>query len=245
MRLLVVNPNTSAEHDPAHRRGGARRGGAGSRGRRRQSGERAGVDRGLFRRSLRRAGPGRGGRERRRRRLRRLHRRLLRRHRPRGGALRGARPGDRHRRSGVPRRLADRPSLQRRHHPVALDRADRGQSGQIRPRRRAARGCAPAKCRCWRSTIAASGARDKLSAEIDRAIAEDGAEAIVLGCAGMAELAAALSRRHGLPVVDGVAAAVRLAEALVGLGLRPRSAAPTRRRCPRRSRGSGQSGSRQ
>jgi len=69
------------------------------------------------------------------------------------------------------------------------------------------------------SEDAASGARDKLSAEIDRAIAEDGAEAIVLGCAGMAELAAALSRRHGLPVVDGVAAAVRLAEALVGLGL--------------------------
>jgi len=64
-----------------------------------------------------------------------------------------------------------------------------------------------------------SGARDKLSAEIERAMAEDGAEAIVLGCAGMAELAAALARRHGLPVVDGVAAAVRLAEALVGLGL--------------------------
>ena len=33
------------------------------------------------------------------------------------------------------------------------------------------------------------------------------------------ELAAALARRHGLPVVDGVAAAVRLAEVLVGLGL--------------------------
>ena len=64
-----------------------------------------------------------------------------------------------------------------------------------------------------------SGAREKLSAEIDRAMAEDGAEAIVLGCAGMAELAAALARRHGLPVVDGVAAAVRLAEAVVGLGL--------------------------
>ena len=65
----------------------------------------------------------------------------------------------------------------------------------------------------------ASSAHEKLSAEIDRAIAEDGAEAIVLGCAGMADLAAALARRHGLPVVDGVAAAVKLAEALVGLGL--------------------------
>jgi allantoin racemase len=65
----------------------------------------------------------------------------------------------------------------------------------------------------------ASGARDRLSQEIERAKAEDRAEAIVLGCAGMADLAAALSRRHGLPVIDGVASAVKLAEALVSLGL--------------------------
>jgi len=64
----------------------------------------------------------------------------------------------------------------------------------------------------------ASGARAKLSAEIERAKAEEGAEAIVLGCAGMAELAASLAREHGLPVIDGVAAAVKLAEALVALG---------------------------
>ena len=65
----------------------------------------------------------------------------------------------------------------------------------------------------------ASGAREKLSAEIEQAIVEDNAEAIVLGCAGIAQLAAALSSSHGLPVVDGVAAAVGLAEVLVGLGL--------------------------
>jgi allantoin racemase len=64
----------------------------------------------------------------------------------------------------------------------------------------------------------ASGARAKLSAEIERAKAQDGADAIVLGCAGMADLAASLAREHGLPVVDGVAAAVKLAEALVALG---------------------------
>jgi allantoin racemase len=64
----------------------------------------------------------------------------------------------------------------------------------------------------------ASGARAKLSAEIERAMAEEGAEAIVLGCAGMAELAASLARQHGLPVIDGVTAAVKLAEALVALG---------------------------
>ena len=66
----------------------------------------------------------------------------------------------------------------------------------------------------------ASGARGKLSAEIERAKAEEGAEAIVLGCAGMADLAASHAAEHGLPVVDGVAAAVRLAEALVALGHR-------------------------
>ncbi|QCK88223.1 aspartate/glutamate racemase family protein [Phreatobacter aquaticus] len=66
----------------------------------------------------------------------------------------------------------------------------------------------------------ASGARAKISSEIVRAKDEDGAEAIVLGCAGMAELAASLTREHGLPVIDGVASAVKLAEAMIGLGLK-------------------------
>jgi allantoin racemase len=52
-----------------------------------------------------------------------------------------------------------------------------------------------------------------------RALAEDRCEAVVLGCAGMADLTQALGREFGLPVIDGVAAAVKLAEALVGLGL--------------------------
>ncbi|MDR4306180.1 aspartate/glutamate racemase family protein [Chelatococcus sambhunathii] len=64
-----------------------------------------------------------------------------------------------------------------------------------------------------------SDAREKLEAEIARAL-HDGAEAIVLGCAGMADLAAALSQKFGAPVVDGVAAAVKQAEGLVSLGLR-------------------------
>jgi allantoin racemase len=72
----------------------------------------------------------------------------------------------------------------------------------------------------------ASGARAKLSAEIERAKAEEGAEAIVLGCAGMADLAASLSREHRLPVIDGVAAAVKLAEALVALGHRTSKRGP-------------------
>src|ERR1700712_5427918 len=63
-----------------------------------------------------------------------------------------------------------------------------------------------------------SGAAEKLDAEISRAL-DKGAEAIVLGCAGMADLAAKLSQKFGVPVVDGVAAAVKQAEALVGLKL--------------------------
>ncbi len=62
-----------------------------------------------------------------------------------------------------------------------------------------------------------SDARARISAEIARAVAEDGAGAIVLGCAGMADLAADLSRVHGLPVIDGVAAACGFAVALVRL----------------------------
>ena len=65
-----------------------------------------------------------------------------------------------------------------------------------------------------------SPAREKISAEIARAVSEDRAEAVVLGCAGMADLAADLSREHGVPVIDGVAAAVKLVEALAALGLR-------------------------
>jgi allantoin racemase len=42
---------------------------------------------------------------------------------------------------------------------------------------------------------------------------------IVLGCAGMADLCAAASAELGVPVIDGVAAATVMVEALVRLGL--------------------------
>jgi allantoin racemase len=64
-----------------------------------------------------------------------------------------------------------------------------------------------------------SNARARIGDEIARALDEDGADAIVLGCAGMADLTASLSREFGVPVVDGVAAAVVLAEGLAALGL--------------------------
>jgi allantoin racemase len=52
------------------------------------------------------------------------------------------------------------------------------------------------------------------------ATVEDGAEAIVLGCGGMSEAAARLSAVVGVPVVDGVQAAVTLLEGLVRCRLR-------------------------
>lgn len=64
-----------------------------------------------------------------------------------------------------------------------------------------------------------SNARERLRAEITAALRDERAEAIVLGCAGMADLANELAREFGVPVVDGVAAAVKQAEGLVALGL--------------------------
>ncbi len=65
-----------------------------------------------------------------------------------------------------------------------------------------------------------SGAYQLIADECRRAIAEDGANAIVLGCGGMADLTARLQAEIGVPVIDGVTAAVKFVESLVGLGLR-------------------------
>lgn len=59
-----------------------------------------------------------------------------------------------------------------------------------------------------------------LLAEIARARDEDGAEAVILGCAGMSALTEPLTRDTGVVIIDGVTVAVKLAEALVGAGLR-------------------------
>jgi allantoin racemase len=55
--------------------------------------------------------------------------------------------------------------------------------------------------------------------EARKAVEEDGAEVISLGCAGMAGLDRRLKHELGVPVVDGVAAAVKIVEALVGCGV--------------------------
>ncbi len=67
---------------------------------------------------------------------------------------------------------------------------------------------------CGEDTVA------QIEAAARTALARDRSEAIVLGCAGMAALCRTLQQRLGVPVIDGVAAAVKFAEALAALGLR-------------------------
>ena len=64
-----------------------------------------------------------------------------------------------------------------------------------------------------------SNARRLIIDECRRALGEDGAEAIVLGCAGMVDLCHEIEDTIGAPVVEGVTAAVKWAEALVALRL--------------------------
>lgn len=64
-----------------------------------------------------------------------------------------------------------------------------------------------------------SAARRIILDECRRALDEDGSDAIVLGCAGMAELCREIEDALGAPVVEGVTAAVKWVEALVSLRL--------------------------
>lgn len=71
--------------------------------------------------------------------------------------------------------------------------------------------------------LALESGGDDMLAQIEaaarEALARDRSGAIVLGCAGMAPLCAQLSQRLGVPVIDGVAVAVKWGEALASLGL--------------------------
>lgn len=60
---------------------------------------------------------------------------------------------------------------------------------------------------------------ESLILELAHTALSEGAEAICLGCGGMAGSAPRLTKTLGAPVVDGVAAAVGLAESLVRQGL--------------------------
>jgi len=61
---------------------------------------------------------------------------------------------------------------------------------------------------------------ERINAEVEQAIKMDKAEAIVLGCAGMAELGATLHDLHNIPVLDGISCAIKQVEAMVYLNLK-------------------------
>ncbi len=59
-----------------------------------------------------------------------------------------------------------------------------------------------------------------LKKESQLAIKEDGAECILLGCAGFVDFVENLKEELGVPVLDGVVPAVKLMEAVIGLGVK-------------------------
>lgn len=65
----------------------------------------------------------------------------------------------------------------------------------------------------------ASDAYARILASAQHALVHDRSGAIVLGCAGMADLCHRLQGELGVPVIDGVAAAVKFAEGLVAMGV--------------------------
>lgn len=62
-------------------------------------------------------------------------------------------------------------------------------------------------------------AKASILREARKAIEEDGADVIVLGCTGMAKLAKEIQEELGVPVVEPATAAIKLAEILVQMGL--------------------------
>jgi allantoin racemase len=62
-------------------------------------------------------------------------------------------------------------------------------------------------------------AEARILACAQQALTQDRSSAIVLGCAGMTDLCRSLQMQLGVPVIDGVTAAVKWAEGLVSLGL--------------------------
>lgn len=65
----------------------------------------------------------------------------------------------------------------------------------------------------------ASAAYLALKKQAETSLAKDRSEAIVLGCAGMTDIADRLQNELGVPVIDGVSAAVKMVEAMAMLGL--------------------------
>ena len=61
--------------------------------------------------------------------------------------------------------------------------------------------------------------KQRVMEEAAKAVQEDGAEVIILGCAGMAGYAPEIEARLNVKVIDPAAVALKIAEAVVDLGL--------------------------
>jgi allantoin racemase len=64
-----------------------------------------------------------------------------------------------------------------------------------------------------------SDARAIIVEECRRALVEDHSDSVLLGCGGMSDLMAHITREIGAPAIDGVSCGVKLVESLVSLGL--------------------------
>ncbi|MCY3674529.1 MAG: aspartate/glutamate racemase family protein [Paracoccaceae bacterium] len=61
-------------------------------------------------------------------------------------------------------------------------------------------------------------ALDRINVTIHQLIRNFDIEAIVLGCAGMVDLANKLSREHNIPVIEGIGCGITLAQSMVKIG---------------------------
>ena len=61
--------------------------------------------------------------------------------------------------------------------------------------------------------------REKLIQEGEKAVKEDRAEVIILGCAGMAGIDKEIEKEIGVPVIDGVVSALLIIESLIRYGV--------------------------
>lgn len=59
---------------------------------------------------------------------------------------------------------------------------------------------------------------EALAEQSRKCVLEDGAECVILGCAGFVQFVDGLNRQLGVPVIDGVTPAVKFCEALVDMG---------------------------
>jgi allantoin racemase len=66
---------------------------------------------------------------------------------------------------------------------------------------------------------AASNSRRLVIDECRKALREDHSDCVLLGCAGLSDVAADISKEIGAPAIDGIAPAVKMVESLISLGL--------------------------